>query len=329
LLRVGPMRKGLARGSVAPAIASDAVASPVVIAFGQLPESADELSSIRAHLRGLGTSLVVATEHATWSFRPDDDLERLADHGAEALRDSFGVDGDAVFVVDERGVVRFACTEPRGSLAAALAAAVRALHAATRLQFDRREWLVTSLCTGFALLALGCRERGKPEPTPSPPPPGSELERIVLDVNGKQHRLAVDPRVSLLDVLREQLGLTGTKKGCDMGQCGACTVHIDGKRMLGCLTLAVMASGKKIVTIEGLSSGDRLHPVQTAFIEHDGFQCGYCTPGQIMSAVALLAEGTATTADEIREQMSGNLCRCGAYPNIVAAVQAAARKAPT
>jgi xanthine dehydrogenase YagT iron-sulfur-binding subunit len=133
----------------------------------------------------------------------------------------------------------------------------------------------------------------------------------------------VDPRTTLLDVLRERLGMTGTKKGCDMGACGACTVHVDGRRVVSCLTLAAMAEGKSVTTIEGLAHGDELHPMQAAFIEHDGFQCGYCTSGQIMSAVALVAEGRATSDANIREFMSGNLCRCGAYPNIVAAINAA------
>ena len=143
---------------------------------------------------------------------------------------------------------------------------------------------------------------------------------LTIEVNGTQHKLSVEPRVVLLDLLREQLGLTGTKKGCDHGQCGACTVHIEGRRALSCLTLAVMQDGKKITTIEGLANGDTLHPMQEAFIQHDGFQCGYCTPGQIMSAVACIKERHANSEAEIREYMSGNICRCGAYPNIVKAI---------
>ncbi|WP_324678953.1 (2Fe-2S)-binding protein [Hymenobacter sp. GOD-10R] len=144
---------------------------------------------------------------------------------------------------------------------------------------------------------------------------------VRLDINGHKHKLSIEPRTTLLDLLREQLGLTGTKKGCDYGQCGACTVHIDGKRVNSCLTFAVMQEGKEITTIEGLADGDKLHPMQEAFIKHDGFQCGYCTPGQIMSAVACVREGHADSEDEIREFMSGNICRCGAYSNIVAAIQ--------
>ena len=147
-----------------------------------------------------------------------------------------------------------------------------------------------------------------------------EKVNLFIEVNGKQHQLAVEPRVTLLDLLREQMHLTGTKKGCDYGQCGACTVHVDGKRVLSCLSLAVMQNGRKVTTIEGLAKGDELHPMQQAFIKHDGFQCGYCTPGQIMSAVACVKEGHADNEQEIREYMSGNICRCGAYPNIVDAI---------
>ena len=143
---------------------------------------------------------------------------------------------------------------------------------------------------------------------------------LSLEVNGVKHQLSIEPRVTLLDLLREQLDLTGTKKGCDHGQCGACTVHVDGCRVNSCLTLGAVVNGKKITTIEGLARGNQLHPMQDAFIKHDGFQCGYCTPGQIMSAVACIREGHANSETEIREYMSGNICRCGAYPNIVDAI---------
>jgi xanthine dehydrogenase YagT iron-sulfur-binding subunit len=146
-----------------------------------------------------------------------------------------------------------------------------------------------------------------------------------LHINGRAHELVLEPRVTLLDALRDHLGLNGTKKGCDQGQCGACTVHVDGVRVLACLTLAAQVEGRAITTIEGLAQpGGELHPVQAAFLEQDGFQCGYCTPGQIMSAVACIREGHAGSDAEIREYMSGNLCRCGAYPHIVAAVRQAA-----
>jgi len=145
--------------------------------------------------------------------------------------------------------------------------------------------------------------------------------RITLTVNGVKKQISVAPWTTLLDALREYMDLTGTKKGCDHGQCGACTVLVDGKRVLSCLTLAIMKDGEEVTTIEGLSEGEALHALQQAFIEHDAFQCGYCTPGQICSAVGLIREGKAKTADDIRELMSGNLCRCGAYPNILAAIQ--------
>jgi xanthine dehydrogenase YagT iron-sulfur-binding subunit len=154
-----------------------------------------------------------------------------------------------------------------------------------------------------------------------------QREDVVLHVNGTDHRLSIDTRTSLLDALREQIGLTGTKKGCDQGSCGACTVHVDGRRVNACLTLAARCQGKAVTTIEGLAKNGQLDKLQAAFLAHDGFQCGYCTPGQIMSAAALLKEGHAGSEAEIREWMSGNICRCGAYPNIVAAIRQTAREA--
>lgn len=145
--------------------------------------------------------------------------------------------------------------------------------------------------------------------------------RITLQVNGATKHLDVAPWTTLLDALRDQLDLTGTKKGCDHGQCGACTVLVNGRRIVSCLTLAIMKDGAEVTTVEGLAEGNALHPLQQAFIDHDAFQCGYCTPGQICSAVGLMTEGRAKTVDDIRELMSGNLCRCGAYPNIVAAIE--------
>ena len=157
-----------------------------------------------------------------------------------------------------------------------------------------------------------------PHTTPAP-----EKFTVTLTINGRATQLSVAPWTTLLDALRDRLGLTGTKKGCDHGQCGACTVLVDGRRVNSCLTLAVMKDGAQVTTIEGLAKAGALHPLQQAFIDHDAFQCGYCTPGQICSAAGLIAEGKARTADEIRELMSGNICRCGAYTNIVAAIQQA------
>ena len=196
---------------------------------------------------------------------------------------------------------------------------------------SRRGFLarLAALSAGLTVAAPLLRSAPTEEQTRSKTDPaktGDGSTQITLKVNGSTERLLVDSRITLLDAVRDRLQLTGTKKGCDHGACGACTVHLDGRRVLSCLTLAVMAQGKEITTIEGLANGDELHPVQAAFIECDGFQCGYCTPGQIMSAVACINEGHTGSDDEIREFMSGNLCRCGAYPNIVDAIKVAAKK---
>jgi xanthine dehydrogenase YagT iron-sulfur-binding subunit len=196
--------------------------------------------------------------------------------------------------------------------------------------------LLVAGATQLPLSPAAAAPANGPAATPVVPP-----RALTLNINGAEHQLSVEPRVTLLDALREVLQLTGTKKGCDRGQCGACTVLVDGRRINACLTLAVMHQGARITTIEGIASGDELAPIQAAFIEHDAFQCGYCTPGQICSAVACIAEMKAGTASavtpdvrqqtvaftdpEIRERMSGNLCRCGAYNNIVTAIQAAAQ----
>jgi xanthine dehydrogenase YagT iron-sulfur-binding subunit len=176
-----------------------------------------------------------------------------------------------------------------------------------------------AISLGPALIGLGTVEAA--ETTATPGAANTPTASVQLKINGKEYTLTLDPRTTLLDALREHLQLTGSKKGCDHGQCGACTVLVNGRRINSCLTLAVMQEGQEITTIEGLATGNDLHPVQAAFIEHDGFQCGYCTPGQICSAVACIAEGHAKSEADIREWMSGNLCRCGAYPNIVAAIK--------
>ena len=198
----------------------------------------------------------------------------------------------------------------------------------SRRQFIRSLAAISAGLTVAAPLGRAATVTEESIPKSAPPNTGGVqgLAEINLKVNGNAEQLVVDPRVTLLDALRDRLELTGTKKGCDRGACGACTVHLDGSRVLSCLTLAIMAQGKEITTIEGLAKGDELHPVQAAFIECDGFQCGYCTPGQIMSAVACISEGHTGSDLEIREFMSGNLCRCGAYPNIVNAIKIAAAK---
>jgi xanthine dehydrogenase YagT iron-sulfur-binding subunit len=196
------------------------------------------------------------------------------------------------------------------------------------VSISRRKILAAAAVAGagaaIAPLLSGCAHSqtssASAEPMNQPSLPNGMMQ-TTLNVNGQNHSLTIEPRVTLLDALREDVGLTGTKKGCDHGQCGACTVLCDGRRINSCLTLAVMVQGQKITTIEGLANGDELHPLQAAFIKHDAFQCGYCTPGQICSGVGLIHEGHAKTDDDIREQMSGNICRCGAYPNIVRAIK--------
>jgi xanthine dehydrogenase YagT iron-sulfur-binding subunit len=183
----------------------------------------------------------------------------------------------------------------------------------------RRNFLKqSSLITALALAPAGVLKAGELDEQLA-----AKFEKVSvkLTINGELKTLNIEPRITLLDLLREHLDLTGTKKGCDYGQCGACTVHVDGQRINSCLALAVMQEGKTITTIEGISPEGALHPMQAAFIQHDGFQCGYCTPGQIMSGIACIREGHANTDAQIREYMSGNICRCGAYPNIVKAIQ--------
>ena len=184
---------------------------------------------------------------------------------------------------------------------------------------NRREFLAQVAVTAAAPLLVGAS--ATPARAAQAPAAVAVDVPIGLNVNGKAYSLSIDPRTTLLDALRERLELPGTKKGCDHGACGACTVLVDGRRVNSCLTLALAVEGKPVTTIEGLADGDKLHPVQAAFLEHDAFQCGYCTPGQICSAVGMLREGTPATDAGIREAMAGNLCRCGAYANIVAAIR--------
>ena len=203
----------------------------------------------------------------------------------------------------------------------------QAVETLTQTPITRRRLIAGAAVAGVGIAASSLIQDEAPAATPQEAAPqspaGVDTVKVSLTVNRKQLDLDLEPRVTLLDALREYAGLTGTKVGCDHGQCGACTVLVDGRRIDSCLTLAIMNQGKQITTIEGLAKGDELHPVQAAFIQHDGFQCGYCTPGQICSAVGLINEGHCKTDDDIREQMSGNICRCGAYPNIVAAVRQA------
>jgi xanthine dehydrogenase YagT iron-sulfur-binding subunit len=197
------------------------------------------------------------------------------------------------------------------------------------IELDRRTFIAASIAAGLPYVVRDHRKWASLTGTPpeqlgdvaGDTPVGPGAVPVELMINGTSHRLRLEPRVTLLDALRDYAGLTGTKKGCDQGQCGACTVHVGGTRVLSCLTLAMSVRGRPVTTVEGLARGTTLHPMQQAFVEHDAFQCGYCTPGQLMSAVALLHEPCGPADSDVRECMSGNICRCGAYPNIVAAVQ--------
>jgi len=195
----------------------------------------------------------------------------------------------------------------------------------TAFEITRRETLQVGAAAGAVSLIPEARAN-PPSVTPVSTTENGPTVPISARINGSSVLLQIDARASLLDMLRERLGLTGAKKGCDHGQCGACTVHLDGRRIASCLTMAARVDGREIVTIEGIAEGDTLHPMQQAFIDHDALQCGYCTPGQIMAAIACVKEGHATTRDQIREYMSGNICRCGAYVGIVAAIEDAAAK---
>ena len=278
-----------------------------------------DLARVRPAVRALGADvLVVVTPSAIHGFGADSDVETrtLARDGGEHASTR------RVVLVGADGVVRFEHESDAGSLEDAIDEATARAPADVRV--SRRHLVAATVATSFAAACGPAQTQTKIPATTTAAAPGGAMELdVTLVVNGKTERLHVDPRVTLLDALRERLGLVGTKMGCDMGQCGACTVLVDGQRVTSCLMLAAMADGKKITTIEGLATGTTLHPVQAAFASEDGFQCGFCTPGQIMSTVGLLAEGHAKTDDEVREQMSGNICRCGAYPNIVRAIQRA------
>lgn len=308
---------------------------PLIVAFAP-----DEWNPAQSARNELWANLAAQFGAETVDADGEDNTWHAFDSAGEVAQ-RFGVRGGrAVFVVDEAGVVAWSWSGRGGEEAAPgeVLAALEALQNGgangEKSGVSRRAFLAATLAASAVLaLPLGAQAQNRPGQAMTPPDIATNYRNatylktdtipVTLRVNGVARTLQIEPRVALLDALREYIGLTGTKKGCDHGQCGSCTVHLDGERKLSCLTLAVMAQGQEITTIEGLSRGDDLHPMQLAFIRNDAFQCGYCTPGQIMSAVALVNEGGARSEAEIREGMSGNLCRCAAYPNIVAAIQAA------
>jgi xanthine dehydrogenase YagT iron-sulfur-binding subunit len=320
--------------------------SPLVIAFSSprwdpaASEQVESYNRLIEQLPGLaGAKLLRVGHDGPWRELGFADarltIPMIANGGA-GLAKRFGVhDEAAVFVIDAHGVVRWRhiAGDPvpsRDEVARALASrADDSARASTA--WTRREFVATAMAASFAMAFLPFTRRADMQAQtlgtapPAPPAPAGAMP-VTLQVNGRALSLQLEPRVTLLDALREYAALPGTKKGCDHGQCGACTVHVDGRRVLSCLTFAVMQQGKSITTIEGLAqtvgaTGEDLHPMQEAFLAHDGFQCGYCTPGQIMSATAMVKEPWGQEDADVREAMSGNICRCGAYPNIVAAIQ--------
>ena len=330
---------------------SDLRGQPVLLAFsppGWNPAQAEALAQINRVLSVSGFSgellgLSPGPRAAQAQFAGEDaPIAVLTDNqlpaDAAAL---YGVSGQqALFVLDEDGIVRWQYVAAPGiapqaqDLRAALSSlpvstplAQPAASDAARAGLTRREFLAAALGVALVLAVPPQPARAQAAPASSAvspallPPSSAGTVPVTLHINGTAHTLQIEPRVTLLDALRERIGLTGSKKGCDHGQCGSCTVHADGRRINSCLALAIAYQGKQITTIEGLAQGDALHPVQAAFIRHDGFQCGFCTSGQIMSATALLKEPIGPNDADVRDSMSGNLCRCGAYTNIVAAIQ--------
>ena len=311
-------------------LASDKRGRPLIVAFAP-----DEWNPARAASGELYATLA-AQFGADVVDAGGDEWHAFDSAGDVAAQ--FGVSGQrAVFVLDENGQIAWSWKSRNGEEAAPgeVLAALEALQNEKK-GLSRRSFLAATLAASAVLALAATSSHAAPRPGPANTPPTTAVPNlsaansyaktdtipVTLRVNGRAQTLQLEPRVALLDALREYMGLTGSKKGCDHGQCGACTVHLDGEAHLSCLSLAARAQGREITTIEGLSKGGQLHPMQLAFIENDAFQCGYCTPGQIMSATALIQEDRAQTDAEIREYMSGNLCRCAAYPNILAAVKA-------
>ena len=329
---------------------ADLHGSPVVLVFQPTHWDPSWAEYVRAYNRlvadaggSAGARLLSVVGAGDWhSLTFDDTTLELPvvclDTGPVA--EHYGVSGGpAVFVIDAEGRIGWhhasGDTLPSPNEVAVALASARADDAVDQpAAWSRRQFVATTLAAALALAFTRRIARAEPATPPTAAPTPAGAARVTLRVNGRDVLLDIEPRVTLLDALREYAGITGPKKGCDHGQCGACTVHVGGRRILSCLTFAVMQQGKEITTIEGLATaggatGDALHPMQQAFIDHDGFQCGYCTSGQIMSAAAMVREPWGPTDDEVREAMSGNICRCGAYPGIVAAIQAVRKSSAT
>jgi xanthine dehydrogenase YagT iron-sulfur-binding subunit len=321
---------------------SDLRGSPVVLVFHGVhwdPAHAEHIETYNRLIASLGgvagARLLEIGDAGPWrdlKFTDDSVSLPVVSALADEVAALYGLGSEpAVFVIDAAGIVRWSQTGPPALLnPVEMARAISVVaepfvrgpneEAHPRVGWTRRDFVATALAAAFALALRPIEAHAERAAGLASPAPQS-AHSVTLNVNGHDVTLQLEPRVTLLDALREYAGLTGTKKGCDHGQCGACTVHVDGRRELSCMTFAVMQEGRRITTIEGLAAGDQLHPMQQAFITHDGFQCGYCTSGQIMSAVAVLDEPWGLGDDDVREAMSGNICRCGAYPGIVAAVQ--------
>src|SRR5262245_40703905 len=323
--------------------------SPVLLAFHPTHWDPSWAEYVRAYNRVIsngeshGARLLSVVGAGAWQTLVFDDASldfpaACIDVGPIAER--YGVvDGPAVFLIDPDGRVAWRHTAGNAppspnDVAGALAATLPADVGKHPDLWSRRRFVATTLAATLAVALTRRIARASPASTATRPATSASANAITLRVNGRDLSLDVEPRVTLLDALREYLGITGPKKGCDHGQCGACTVHVNGRRILSCLTFAVMQQGKEITTIEGLAAaagatGDALHPMQRASIDDDGFQWGYCTSGQVMSAAAMLREPWGPTDDDVREAMSGNICRCGAYPGIVAAIQSVRKSSST
>jgi xanthine dehydrogenase YagT iron-sulfur-binding subunit len=317
---------------------SDLRGQPVVLAFVAAdwdPARAQQLAHvdwIARQLPGVPAKPLAVAMDGIWCHVTFADqsvrvpvLADLDPRGAIAAR--YGVRGESgVFVIDSTGIIVWCHVGPT-SLAPQLDGLLDALGVDGPLprgrRPTRREFITAAVAAACALAVapLAARAGTVTDRVEAPAYPNVAASTVTLRVNGQSVKLQLEPRVTLLDALREYAGLTGTKKGCDHGQCGACTVHVNGRRTLSCLTFAVMHQHDDITTVEGLATGGELHPMQAAFITHDGFQCGYCTPGQLMSATAILAEPCGPSDTDVKECMSGNICRCGAYPGIIAAIQ--------